>query len=157
MDKTSINIFGNNSDTNAIMPTINSEISSEQSELISDKNQVYDNIMHDTVVRISLPKEAKIADKNFIFDFSNMESISVFQKEALKSLVAPEGNVSLYLYKKDTITKFGEGEQFNLERMIPLLRHYVFTDDIRIYKDYAEGKALEEIEARDITKLRLNL
>lgn len=157
MDKSSINIFGSNSDTTAIMPTIQTEVSNEQSELISDENQVYDNIMHDTVVRISLPKEATIAEKNFIFDFSDMESISVFQKEALKSLVSTEGNVSLYLYKKNNITKFGEGEQFTLERMVPLLRHYVFCDDIKIYKDYAEGKPLEEIEARDITKLRLNL
>lgn len=157
MDKNSINIFGNNSNTIAIMPTINSEISTEQSELISDETQIYENIMHDTVVRISLPKEAKITEKNFIFDFSNMESISVFQKEALKSLVEQEGNVSLYLYKKDTVTKFGEGEQFKLERMIPLLRHYVFCDDIKIYKNYAEGKPLEEVEVRDITKLRLNL
>lgn len=157
MDNSTINIFGKNSDTKAIMPTINTEVSSEQSELISDENQVYENIMHDTVVRISLPKESKIADKNFIFDFSNMEAISVFQKEALKSLVSIEGNVSLYLYKKGTITKFGEGEQFNLERMIPLLRHYVFCDDIRIYKNYSEEKPIEEIEARDITKLRLNL
>jgi hypothetical protein len=66
-------------------------------------------------------------------------------------------NVSLYLYRKDGLVKFGMGEKYSLEREIPLLRHFIFGDEIRVYKNYIEGEPIVEVTGRDVTQMRLNL
>lgn len=154
MDDLGLKLFKDNPD-DVKMPTINKDISEEQSSLISDSIQ--DAITGSTVKKLILPESSVIAEKNFIFDFSKTASVTVFQREALKSLVSSTGDVALYLYKTSGLVQFGKGEKYSLERMIPLVRHFIFADEIDIYKDYQPGCAANKVVNRDITKMRLNL
>jgi hypothetical protein len=65
--------------------------------------------------------------------------------------------VALYLYRKSGIVKFCMGEKYSLERMIPLLRHFIFGDEIEVYKNYHIGEVPVPVTNRDITQMRLNL
>lgn len=156
MDNVEIKLFNNDQDTVA-MPSIGSDISEEQSSLIS--KDISDAISGETVKKLILPEESVIAEENFVFDFSDLDSVTIFEREALKSLVNKDGTVSLYLYKKGGmgLVEFGKGEKYSLEREVPLLRHFVFGDGINIYKNYKVGEPAVSIESRDITKMRLNL
>ena len=49
------------------------------------------------------------------------------------------------------------GEQYSLERMIPLIKQFVFENKIKVYKNFEKDKPLIEVVSRDITKMRLNL
>lgn len=138
------------------MPSINIEMTSEQKELISD--DVSKAISGEQVKIVILKEVNEIAEDNYIFDFTELASINVIQKEALKSLVSNNGNVQLYLYKKGSgLTSFGVGERYNLEMMVPLVRNYVFNSDIKIYKNYRVGEPAKEVISKDITKMRLHL
>ena len=138
------------------MPSINIEMTSEQKELISD--DVSKAISGEQVKIVILKEVNEIAEDNYIFDFTELASINVIQKEALKSLVSNNGNVQLYLYKKGSgLSSFGVGERYNLEMMVPLVRNYVFNSDIKIYKNYRVGEPAKEVISKDITKMRLHL
>lgn len=156
MDNTSdIKLF--KEDKNEIaMPSINIEMTSEQKELISD--DINKAISGEQVKIVILKEVNEIAENNYVFDFTDLTSINVIQKEALKSLVSNNGNVQLYLYKKGSgLTSFGVGERYNLEMMVPLVRNYVFNSDIKIYKNYRVGEPAKEVVSKDITQMRLHL
>ena len=156
MDNTSdIKLF--KEDKNEVaMPSIDTEMTSEQAELISES---IDKAIGGEQVKVVILKEVdEIAEDNYIFDFTELASINVIQKEALKSLVTNNGNVQLYLYKKGSgLTSFGSGDRYNLEMMIPLVRNYVFNSEIKIYKNYKVGEPAKEVISKDITKMRLHL
>ena len=148
----------NSSNDKVVLPSVNEKVAQQQEELMSA--DIQGAISGDTVKKLLLPEASKIDPCNFIFDFSDMKSVTVFQREALKSLVSKKEskqNVSLYLYRKDGLVKFGMGEKYSLEREIPLLRHFICGDEIRVYKNYVEGEPIVEVTGRDVTQMRLNL
>lgn len=116
-----------------------------------------DAIDGEVVQRLVLPKSSIIDRENFVFDFSNVDTITIFQKEALKSLIKSEGTVSLYLYRPNGMVKIGKGEKYSLERMVPLVKRYIFNDEINVYKNYIAGMPAKKVVSGDITQMRLNL
>lgn len=150
-----IKLFNTDQD-NVAMPSIGVATVDEQSALISES--IEEAISGEQVKTLILPEDSEIAPLNYIFDFSDVQSINKIQQSALKALVARDGDVQLYLYRKQGgLTAFGEGNKYVLERMIPLIRHHVFNNEIKIYKNFAVGQEVEEVFAKDITKMRLNL
>ena len=157
MDEATMKLF-NSSNDNVVLPSVNEKVVQQQEQLMSA--DIQGAISGDTVKKLLLPESSKIDPCNFSFDFSEMQSVTVFQREALKSLGSKKEskqNVSLYLYRKDGLVKFGMGEKYSLEREIPLLRHFIFGDEIRVYKNYVEGEPIVEVTGRDVTQMRLNL
>ena len=150
MDKTSIELFGTDANS-VVIPSIEKANTELYSESISEV------LLAPKVDVISVPKDSKVNQNNFIFDFSNLDSISVMQKEVLKSLVSQDGNIELYLYRKNGLVSFGLGEKYYLERVIPLVKQWIFGDEIKVYKDFIPGKQIFEVTGRDFTKLRLNI
>lgn len=149
----SMKLFETSGD-NIIMPSVNVS-ESDNDSLRSDS--ILGAITGEKVKTLIVPENTSIDETNYVFDFSETETVSVFQKEALKALASTNGDVSLYLYKKSGLVKFGKGIQHNLERIIPLVRAHVFSNEIKVYKNFIPGEPVEEVESRDITKLRLNL
>lgn len=150
MDKTSIELFGTDANS-VVIPSIEEANTELYSENISEV------LLAPKVDVISVPKDSKVNPNNFIFDFSNLDSISVMQKEVLKSLVSKDGNIELYLYRKNGLISFGLGEKYYLERVIPLVKQWIFGDEIKVYKNFIPGKQIFEVTGRDFTKLRLNI
>ena len=58
---------------------------------------------------------------------------------------------------KNGLTAFGMGDKFLLERLVPLIREHIFNNEIKVYKNFKVGNPLEEVNSKDITKMRLNL
>lgn len=156
MDENSnIKLF--NADQNKIeMPSINQDLSDEQAKLISD--DIQKAISGEQVKIIIVQEDIEISPLNYIFDFTDLSAINVIQKEALKALISKTGDIQLYLYKKQSgLIAFGMGNKYDLERMVPLIKHNVFNDEIKIYKNFKIGSTPEEVVSKDITKMRLNL
>lgn len=182
-----INLFNSDADDVALpsIAPVNTDITKEQSteettntdsnspDSSSDKNNDPDNeeidltksyvdlnktIMGEKVKTILIKEDVDIYPNNYVLDFSDIASINAIQKDVIKSLVSVDGDIKLYLYKKDTgLTSFGMGSKFKLETMIPLVKQYVFSDEIKVYKDFQVGEKIQEVVSRDITKLRMNL
>lgn len=146
-----------NTDANDIaLPSESLNDDSEDSSLISES--IDSAILGDKVKTIIIPEDTEINPNNYIFDFTNLESINVMQLNSLKSLVSKSGDIQLYLYNdKKGLMAFGMGDKYALERVVPLIKEHVFDNAIHIYKDFVAGGKLEEVSTRDITKMRLNL
>ena len=146
-----------NTDPDAIaMPHISSEVSEDSSKLISES--INDAILGDQVKTLIIPEDTEIAPYNYIFDFSDLSSINVIQKSSLKSLISRYGDIQLYIYNKTKgLTAFGMGDKYSLERLVHLLREFVFNNEIKVYKNFRVGETPEEVDHKDITKMRLNL
>lgn len=154
MDNIGIKLFKSDS-KEVSLPSIGEEVVEQQKSIMSQS--IEGAISGEKVKTLILPEEAMIDKSNIVFDFSEMETISIFQKEALKGLVCKDGDTSLYLYKKNTLVKIGTGHRYLLERLIPLIREQVFGDTVRVFKDFEVGKPVIEMSKKDITQLRLNL
>lgn len=154
MDNIGIKLFKSDS-KEVSLPSIGEEVVEQQKSIMSQS--IEGAISGEKVKTLILPEEAMIDKSNIVFDFSEMETISIFQKEALKGLVCKDGDTSLYLYKKNTLVKIGTGHRHLLERLIPLIREQVFGDTVRVFKDFEVGKPVIEMNKKDITQLRLNL
>ena len=141
---------------NAVMPNISKEQEEQGKALISP--DITGIIAQKVVQTLIVPESVDIDPRNYVFDFSECESISVFKKEALKGLVSfDRKDVTLYLYKKNKLIEFGKGDSYELDRIIPLMVQYVFDEDTKVYKDYTREKGAILVKDVDITKLRLNL
>lgn len=154
-NESNIKLF--NTDHNAVvMPHISTEVSEDTANLMSDTLEKA--ILGDKVQTLIIPEDTEIAPYNYIFDFSDLQSINVIQKSSLKSLISRYGDVQLYIYNKTKgLTAFGMGDKYSLERLVPLLREYVFNNEIKVYKNFKVGERPEEVDHKDITKMRLNL
>lgn len=139
-----------------VLPTIEKDATQESTELISE--EIDGAILGDKVKTLIIPEDTDIAPYNYVFDFTNLQSINVVQKSSLKALISLYGDIQLYLYNdKNGLTAFGMGDKYSLERTIPLIKRFVFNDEIKIYKNFRVGEKLEEVVSKDITKMRLNL
>ena len=49
------------------------------------------------------------------------------------------------------------GDKYSLERLVPIVKEYVFNNEIKVYKNFQVGKPVEEVDGKDITKMRLKL
>lgn len=151
MDNSGIQLF--KKDNNKIaLPSNNIQ---EHKELMSES--IKETISAETVKVLILPETAIIDELNFIFDFSKTETITVFQREALKSLISKNGDVTLYLYRTNGLVEFGKGDKYLLERVLPLVSHFIFGDEVIIYKNYKIGEKAVKLAGRDVGHLRLNL
>ena len=151
-----IKLFKNDNGSVAL-PSVSTDDLDKQQALKSQK--ITEVLAKEMVKTLLLPEDKTIADENYIFDFSEVESISVFKKEALKSLISKSdtADISLYLYRKNGLVQFGKGDRYYLERIIPIMLNNIFGDEIKVYKNFKQGEPLVEVKERDITKLRLNL
>lgn len=156
MDNTEgIKLF-NTDGTNVSMPKINNDDITKESELVSES--IDGAILGDKVKTLIVPEDTEIAPFNYIFDFTDLQSITVIQKSSLKSLISLYGDVQLYIYNKQKgLTAFGMGDRYSLERIVPIIREYVFNNEIKVYKNFRIGEKPEEVDRKDITKMRLNL
>lgn len=149
-----IKLFNDNGEIT--LPNISQADADKSASLISD--DINDIITQETVKTLILPESQVIDEKNYVFDFSESESISVFKKEALKGLVSfDRKDVTLYLYKKNKLVEFGKGDSYELDRIIPLMVEHILDEGTKVYKDYKRGEKPKIVEQVDITKLRLNL
>jgi hypothetical protein len=138
------------------LPSIDSTVTETESKLISES--IDGAILGEKIKTLILKEDTEIAPYNYIFDFTTLESINVMQKQSLKSLVSKYGDVQLYLYnKKNGLIAFGMGDKYSLERLVPLIRLHVFNNEIKVYKDFKVGEPVQEVNSKDITKMRLNL
>jgi hypothetical protein len=138
------------------LPSIDNNVAESESKLISES--IDGAILGEKIKTLILKEDTEIAPYNYIFDFTTLESINVMQKQSLKSLVSKYGDVQLYLYnKKNGLIAFGMGDKYSLERLVPLIRLHVFNNEIKVYKNFKVGEPVQEVNSKDITKMRLNL
>jgi hypothetical protein len=127
-------------------------------DLTEEHVSLKDTIMGEKVKTVLINEETEIYPYNYVLDFSEVDSINAIQKDALKALVTRDGDIKLYLYKKNTgLTSFGMGSKYQLESLMPLIKQYVFADAIKVYKNFNPNGVNHEVKSRDITKLRMNL
>ena len=154
MDGLGIKLF-NHDENKIVLPSMNRVVEPEENKLISES--IEKDIGGDTVKTIRVKEDTEIMDVNFVLDLSNIDQVTNLQKEVIKSLVVKDGNTAVYMYKKQGLIKLGDGEKYTLERLLPLVKHYVFHDKLKIYKNFKKGEPVNEIDTRDITQLRLKL
>lgn len=168
MDELNIKIFNHDS----------SEICMPNKDIKQDESLTQDNfgeaISGDVVQRVLVTIKNKLAPSNYVLDFSNVGAITIFQKEALRSLVYKKKKatlkelefgtqeepelITLYMARsgKD-LTELGKGEKYFLEKALPLLRTCVFGDEIVIFKDLdSNGQHIEVISDEKVS-YRLNI
>lgn len=143
---------------NIYMPSMTDDSLQDQQSLMSDNISTL--ISADTISPLNIKEGTHIDTENYIFDYSKVQSISMFEKNVLKSLLNKDsGNVSIYLYNKSgRLSYIGKGEKYQLARILPLLKANVFSSELNILKDYAIGSEnIHLVNSKDITKLRLKL
>ena len=157
MDSSNFSLFKDNSNVVA-MPTVTEETAQEQSKLASQ--DISGMLKEHTVKTLLLPEDTVIAKDNYIFDFSADPSVDIFQKAAIKSLLArhqEQGDISLYLYNKKGLVYIGKGDSQIVDGVIPIMVNFILNEDVKVYKNFSRGNAPEEVKALDITTMRLNL
>lgn len=155
MDNSELQLFSPDTES-LVMPSISDEVLRKQKELQSE--DISEAISGSVIKTLILPEDLEIPPFNYIFDFTQIETISIFQKNALKALVTKDGDTPLYLYNKKGMLLFGHGRKQDLERLLPSFRQFIFGEELRIYKDVAPNKEVTEVsDVKDITKLRLNI
>ena len=115
-------------------------------------------LLGEKISRIVVPVDKEIEYPNYIIDFTDVKSISYFQKEALRSLCTEFGDCSIYLYLANKLEKIGNGEADSLEILLPIVRNDCFDSKIKIYRNFKLGdEKVDEIKGIDVTKLSLNI
>ena len=153
-DKDELEIFSDDG-KNPKLPSISKEKYNENSSLKSEGTE--DAISGKSVKTVIIKEDSDIEYPNYVLDFSNVESINVIQKSALKSLISDRGDTAIYLYKKDAIVKIGSGIGEILSTLINIINQSTMNGEISVYKDVIPGKEIEEIKGKDITKLRMRI
>lgn len=170
MDNTSgIKLFNDDS-TEIAMPSV--DIPKDES-FVAD--QLGDAIEGEQVQKVLLPFSNILEEVNYVLDFTDISTITVFQKEALKGLLYKkhkktlketnnEDNedkvelITVYMYRKaKDVVELGKGEKFHLERAIPLLKKYVFDNEINVYKNYNSSTQEAITITENTISCRLNL
>lgn len=154
MDDNNIKLFNTDQDS-IVLPNIGGTDATSQQTLISE--DINKDISGEMVKTIRVKEDTEIDPENFVLDLSNIDQITASQKEVVKSLISRFGTTSIYLYKRQGLIKLGNGDKYSLERLLPLIRFHVFNNEIKIYKNFEIGKPLDEVDSKDITKLRLHL
>ena len=158
MDSTgNINLFKDDGKMVA-MPSIPSTQSESDAQPALISKGIDEAISGEQVKTILLPEDNGIEAENYVFDLMEIESISTMQLNSLKCLLSRYGDIAVYLHTKRAGLKYvGDGERYELERLVPLIKHYVFDDMITVYKDLQPGGIAHKVESKDITKMKLNL
>lgn len=155
MDSTgNIKLFNTDQDK-VVLPTI-SDNSEEESNLISDS--IDNAILGEKVKTLIIPEDADIYPVNYVIDINNVKTLNRIQMQSVNSLKSIYGDVPLYLYNDSRgLVLFGMGDKYSLERMLPIVKTYVFEDEIKVYKNLTIDGKFTEVNGKDITKMRLNL
>lgn len=136
------------------LPSINND--NNDSDLISES--IDGAILGEQVKTLIIPEENEIYPLNYVIDLTNYKTMSALQKQSLVALLSVYGDIELYLYSDSMgLVSFGMGDKYSLERLIPLVKQYVFDDELAIYKNLQSNGQYEVVKGRDITKMRLNL
>lgn len=155
--ETSVNLFSDDGKHIAI-PNIADEKLQAQQALMSENISTV--ISAETISPLNIKEGTQIDPENYVFDYSKVQNINIFEKNVLKSLLNKEnGNVSIYLYNKSgKLSYIGKGERYQLARILPLFKGNVFSSELNILKDYTIGDPnIQLVNSKDITKLRLKL
>lgn len=155
MSDTNLKLFKDDG-LNISMPSINSNLATENKELISES--IDRAILEKQVKTLLLPETTKINTPNYVLDVTNCDSLARIQMQVLHKLLSKEGDVNIYIYKGTKGLYFcGLADKYKLERIMPLIQKYVFEDKISIYKDFEIGAPVHTIKSKDITQMRINL
>lgn len=156
MDRSNETQLFNTNANDISMPSIKNELSDDDKVLISDS--IDSAILNKQVKTLILPEQTDISKLNYILDFTDLKRINRMQREAIQSLLSKDGDVHIYLYTRQKgLFSVGFGSKYTLERLVPILKKFVFDDELPIYKNFEVGKELIEVESKDITQMRLNL
>lgn len=155
MDSQNLQLFSHDQNK-VVLPSVKVE-DTEKSGISLMSEGVLEDISGETVKTLRIKEEFEIDPNNFILDLSDVGQVTAAQKDVIKSLIAKDGDTAIYLYKKQGLIKLGVGNKYSLERVLPILKVHVFDNAIRIYKNFSRGCAVNEIDTKDITKLRLGL
>lgn len=142
-----------------VMPSLDNEL--KESEQIKSKD-ITEAILGSTVATVIIQKDMHMELPNYVLDFSEYSEITMFQKESLSNLITTKPlddgvKTALYLYNGKKMIKFGTGEIYKLEVIIPIIRDKVFDNQIRVYRNVDGISPLDELKTRDNTKVRLRL
>lgn len=155
--ETSVNLFSDDG-KHIEIPNIADEKLQAQQALMSENISTV--ISAETISPLNIKEGTQIDSENYVFDYSKVQNINIFEKNVLKSLLNKEqGNVSIYLYNKSgKLSYIGKGERYQLARILPLFKGNVFSSELNILKDYTIGDPnIQLVNSKDITKLRLKL
>lgn len=155
--ETSVNLFSDDG-KHIELPNIADEKLQAQQALMSESISTI--ISAETISPLNIKEGTQIDPENYVFDYSKVQNINIFEKNVLKSLLNKErGNVSIYLYNKSgKLSYIGKGERYQLARILPLFKSNVFSMELNILKDYVIGDPnIQLVNSKDITKLRLKL
>lgn len=158
MDKSSLDLelFDSKPDE-VIVPSEN--IDKSGSKLDSDSEAIEKALLGEKV-KLDLSREdLEIYPENYVIDLTNkngkIESTEVLVLESLKR---KGGDIALYLYAKGNgMVFFGTSFRQYLSRILPIVKKYIFLDEIEIYENVERNKPLHILNATDITKQKINL
>lgn len=140
-----------------MMPSMTEESVMEEQEKLKTRS-IDEEISGDTVGILRISEDMQVAERNYVIDLTNQESLTEFQSRALKALRSIENpDTVIYLYTAKGLISIGKGDSLKLVKTIPLLTDNILDDGVKIYKDYKKGAKLREVRGTDITQLRLNL
>lgn len=151
-----INLFSDDG-KRVVVPNISGEQLEHQKSLMSE--DVTKLLSADTISPLNI-KEGLLEPENYVFDYSRVQNISIFEKNVLKALLDKKtGNISIYLYNRNgKLSYIGKGEMYQLARILPLLKPNVFSPELIILKNYVVGSSnVQLVSSKDITQLRLKL
>lgn len=155
--ETGVNLFSDDG-KHIEIPNITEEKLQAQQTLMSE--DISTMISAETISPLNIKEGTHIDPENYVFDYSKVQNINIFEKNVLKSLLNKEqGNVSIYLYNKSgKLSYIGKGERYQLARILPLFKGNVFSSELNILKNYTIGDPnIQLVNSKDITKLRLKL
>lgn len=151
-----ISLFSDDGMRVALPKVSDEEVQKQQGLMTEDISEI---ISAETISPLRI-KEGILDAENYVFDYSRVQTVSIFEKNVLKSILdAENGDISIYLYNRnDKLSYIGKGERYRLARILPLLKNNVFSDELNILKDYVAGSSdVQLVTSKDITKLRLKL
>lgn len=149
-----VTLFKNNSEE-VILPSNNIT----DTDSVSDANiDISKAIYSDKgVKKVIIPEENSLSLPNYVLDFSDYNEINLFQKESLIDITSKSGDITLYLYNKKSLVKFGVTDNANIGNVLILMKQHIFEDAIHIFKDVVPGKELNELYTRTVSSIRLDL
>ena len=151
-----ISLFSDDGMRVALPKVSDEEVQKQQGLMTEDISEI---ISAETISPLRI-KEGILDTENYVFDYSRVQTVSIFEKNVLKSILdAENGDISIYLYNRnDKLSYIGKGERYRLARILPLLKNNVFSAELNILKDYVAGSSdVQLVTSKDITKLRLKL
>lgn len=165
-EEAGVNLLGSKNGEGVILPGSNTNMEdSEHLKSVSIKEAISGS---EVDTRVFL-KSHGLKKSNVLIDFGEQHVLTVFQREAIKSLLvqtditeeqAEEAGIKLktiYVMLGNNIMELGKGEEESLFKALPILLKSVLGDKVRIYVDVepGAGKKLRRVTPEDRGSVRL--